>query len=481
MESQALPHDERIERALLGSILQEPHRAAEASSLPVTAFYSDKHRVLFRAIAEAFGRHGTADPTLIAYDLTESGKLDNAGGFAYLESVFQGSWRGQNLKHYVNVLLDLHSRREAIIGAEQAAKLARDEGVDAVRSALSNLARRIDENRPLTFHSLDLAAAARGVLPEIPWLVEGWLGAGDATLFGGEWGTGKSLIALDLALSLAAAIPWLGRIATIKSVPVLYLDEENNPVNASRRLARMISGRELGVEQAERMPLIYGTKNRVKLDHPHGCATVERLVVDNEIKVIVLDSFIRFGRLNANKNDELAAFFDQAIAPLIGRYGCAVVMLDHMRKPGADDDKTDIAHRITGGSDKSGFADNVWVIHGRRDESSRTFEARKNRWEDTLPPPLTTTWEVSEDESSARVTAKDASLSAESVVLGALIDAGTGGAYASDLFDHGERKGVPRRTIIRTLKRLVKRENATRTDLPGKRVKYHLKEVPRAS
>jgi RecA-family ATPase len=305
-------------------------------------------------------------------------------------------------------------------------------------------------------------------------VVDGWLGLGDATLFGGEWGTGKSLIALDLALAIASGGDWLGRIRVAQKVPVLYLDEENNPVNATRRIARMIAGREMDPDSAAGLPLTYGTKNRIKLDVPAGYATIERLLVEKECKVVILDSFIRFGRLNASKNDELARFFDEAIAPLIGRYGCSVVMLDHMRKPNEGDDKTDIAHRITGGADKSGFADNVWVIHGKRDETTRTFEARKNRWEDTLQPPLTTTWEVSEDELSARITATDATLNAEAVVLGALLDAGSQGLFATELFDLAERRSVPKRTAIRTIKRLVRKGGATKLLLPGKRVRYSL-------
>jgi len=475
--TESLPHDSAIERAVLGSILREPHRAYEVASLPITAFYSQRHRVIFRAIAQTVLIHQTTDLLLLVNYLRDSEALKDAGDVSYVAALHDGAWVAQNLGHYSRILRDLEARRDAIVGAAAAAETARKEGVEAVRAALASLSRRIDGAKEHPFQSLDLGVAARGEIPEIPWLVEGWLGAGDATLFGGEWGTGKSLVALDLALSIASGEAWLGRLAVPKALPVLYLDEENNPVNAIRRLSRMIAGRDIPPDTAAQLPLTYGTKNRIKLDVAAGYATIERLLVEKECKVLILDSFIRFGRLNANKNDELARFFDEAVAPLIGRYGISVVMLDHMRKPNQDDDKTDIAHRITGGADKSGFADNVWVIHGKRDDPSRTFEARKNRWEDSLPPPLTTTWEVSEDELSARITATDATLNAEAVILAALIDAGSLGIYATELFEAAGSRSIAKRTAIRTIKRMVKRGSATRLGLSGKRVRYYLQSL----
>ncbi len=473
MASNGLPNDPGIERAILGSILRQPALAFEVVAVPVTAFYALKHRVLFRAIAETVALHGTVDLLLVANRLRDTDKLTEAGGLTYVSGLHDGSWVGSNLPHYVKILSDLAVRRDAIVGAESAAATARSEGVETVRAAFATLARRLEFTAEHPFESLDMAAVARGETPEVPWIIEGWLGKGDATLFGGEWGTGKSLLALDLALAIASGTPWLGRLQVPRALPVLYLDEENNPVNAHRRLSRMLFGRDL-IQEAPDLPLTYGTKNRIKLDIQAGRATVERLIGEKGIAVIVLDSFIRFGQINVNKNDELARFFDEAIAPLIGRYGVSVVMLDHMRKPNSDDDKTDIAHRITGGSDKSGFADNVWVIHGKRDETSRTFEARKNRWEDTLPPPLTTNWDVSEDETSARITATDAALNAEAVILATLLDSQPTGVFATELFEMAEKRSIAKRTAIRTIKRLVRRGAATKMDLPGKRVRYSL-------
>jgi Fe2+ or Zn2+ uptake regulation protein len=61
-------------------------------------------------------------------------------------------------------------------------------------------------------------------LPEPTWAIEGILPAGVMAVMFGPSGVGKSFIALDMALSTAAGIPWMGR--TVARGPVLYVAAE---------------------------------------------------------------------------------------------------------------------------------------------------------------------------------------------------------------------------------------------------------------
>jgi hypothetical protein len=67
------------------------------------------------------------------------------------------------------------------------------------------------------------------------WLVEGLLGAGEASSFFGEPGCGKSVLAEDLGLHVAAGLPWLGR--AVKRGAVLYLALERPQLVKRRGLA----------------------------------------------------------------------------------------------------------------------------------------------------------------------------------------------------------------------------------------------------
>jgi len=61
-------------------------------------------------------------------------------------------------------------------------------------------------------------------LPEPSWLVEGILPAGGFSLLWGQYGTGKSFVALDLAMCVAAGRPWHGH--AVERGPVAYVVAE---------------------------------------------------------------------------------------------------------------------------------------------------------------------------------------------------------------------------------------------------------------
>lgn len=67
------------------------------------------------------------------------------------------------------------------------------------------------------------------------WLVEGLIPKKTVTLFSGDGGTGKSLLALQLAVAVAGNAPWLNR--GVGSGPVIYMSAEDDDEELHRRLA----------------------------------------------------------------------------------------------------------------------------------------------------------------------------------------------------------------------------------------------------
>ena len=61
-------------------------------------------------------------------------------------------------------------------------------------------------------------------LPDPTWAIEGIIPAGVLSVMFGPSGSGKSFTALDMALSTAAGVPWMGR--TVAPGPVLYVAAE---------------------------------------------------------------------------------------------------------------------------------------------------------------------------------------------------------------------------------------------------------------
>jgi RecA-family ATPase len=73
--------------------------------------------------------------------------------------------------------------------------------------------------------------------PERDWVVEGWLPCGFSTptLITGDGGTGKSLLAMMLAMSVAQGLPWLG-FEVLKKMPVAMIMCEDSEDELHRRV-----------------------------------------------------------------------------------------------------------------------------------------------------------------------------------------------------------------------------------------------------
>jgi hypothetical protein len=99
-----------------------------------------------------------------------------------------------------------------------------------------------DASRPLKRRSPPKTAASAftlyddlGEVARKEWLVERLLGVGEASSFYGEPGSGKSVLAGDLGLHIAAGKPWHGR--AVKQGAVLYLALERAQLVKRRAIA----------------------------------------------------------------------------------------------------------------------------------------------------------------------------------------------------------------------------------------------------
>src|SRR5690606_30654641 len=66
------------------------------------------------------------------------------------------------------------------------------------------------------------------------WLVQDLVPGKTVTLFGGDGGTGKSLLALQLAVAVAGGRDWIGR--QVKPGKVIFLSAEDDEEELHRRL-----------------------------------------------------------------------------------------------------------------------------------------------------------------------------------------------------------------------------------------------------
>lgn len=152
-----------------------------------------------------------------------------------------------------------------------------------------------------------------------PYLLEPFIASSGVSVFYGEGGTGKSLIALGLAVSVASGFPIFGHTPHTVG-PVVYFDYEDDASVHEERLAAILRG-----TGAELQHPIYHRPLVAKVSSSQ--ASMRRSIGDTGAVLSVLDS-IGMGRGgNANTAEDTVRMF-RALRSL----GVPTLAIDHVTK-----------------------------------------------------------------------------------------------------------------------------------------------------
>lgn len=154
--------------------------------------------------------------------------------------------------------------------------------------------------------------------PEQSWLVEDWIPEGVITI-AGRPKIGKSLMALDLALSIANGGYFLNR--QCKQAKVLFFALEDTPNRIQSRLKRFDAKANQNI----------GFKFEFKY-RPENLTLLEEVIQDNKINLVVIDTFSRFFP-GADQNDHIQMVDALGnISNLAQDMNISLLMIDHHRK-----------------------------------------------------------------------------------------------------------------------------------------------------
>src|SRR5690606_7638021 len=122
-ETRTLPHAPEAEVAVLGAALDDPEAAARLLELlREDDFYSERHRLIYRAMARLVERGIVVDPVTVSEELQALGALEQAGGMPYLGDLLNVSVAA-NLDYHARIVAEraqlraLHRAGMAIIHA----------------------------------------------------------------------------------------------------------------------------------------------------------------------------------------------------------------------------------------------------------------------------------------------------------------------------------------------------------------------------
>ncbi len=217
--------------------------------------------------------------------------------------------------------------------AERLWQTAKPDGLLGVGTVLHMLAYRSDELRgSVFFPASDLDGLQ---VPERVWFWEDRVPKGAVTLLGGDGGTGKSLLVLQLAVAAATDQPFLGR--EVEGGSVIYFSAEDDKDELHRRLSSITRSKGVPFAALTRLILrslagedaLLALDDRLKLTQTALYDELDAKAAEYpDLRLIVIDTLA--DTYPANENDRVKVRqFMGLLRRLALRHKCAVVLLGH--------------------------------------------------------------------------------------------------------------------------------------------------------
>ena len=167
------------------------------------------------------------------------------------------------------------------------------------------------------------------------WLVEDLVPKGTVTLFSGDGGVGKSLLALQMAVAAAVGKPWLGR--HVEGSGALFLSAEDDQDELHRRLRDVALAEGIEFAEMDRLTVRSLAGEDALLCHPDRSGVLrpsdlfdelDQRIGEDKPALVVLDTLADLNP--ASENDRaLVRQFVGLLRGLAIRHQTAVLLLSH--------------------------------------------------------------------------------------------------------------------------------------------------------
>ncbi|MFE6485846.1 AAA family ATPase [Streptomyces sp. NPDC057757] len=347
----SMPHNEELERAVIGCAIDRPARFTDLSAVLTPAdFYQPAHATVWQLLADRLGRGEPVDPAALTAALASAGKLQTAGGPAYVSqlalcSVPDATWHAEEVKKTAR----LRAARSLGLRLMQATAQPGAEPphlaalVSEVLPTLEGSDHTGRVNRQAAWTADDLY---RAEFPEPRWAVPDLIPEG-LTVLTGAPKVGKSWICLGLGLSVATGGKALDSIP-VEQGEALYLALEDTPRRMQSRLHRV-----LGDEPPP--PALH-----IHVDLPAGLGGIRRWLDQHPAARLVMVDVLQKVRPESGRESSAYAADYAAITALkhlADAYQVAFVVVHHIRKAQSSDwmDATSGTNGINGAADATLF------------------------------------------------------------------------------------------------------------------------------
>ena len=105
-----------------------------------------------------------------------------------------------------------------------------------------------------TLEIVNALSLARKEPPSRDWLIYGLIPAREITMLSGDGGTGKSLLALQLAVAMATATEWAGQVPNRGRT--MFISAEDDIAELHRRLAAIVRAQSVSIDDLESLDIL---------------------------------------------------------------------------------------------------------------------------------------------------------------------------------------------------------------------------------
>lgn len=217
------PHSIPAEQSILGALLIDNGSLDRLGDLPEEMFFSEAHRLIYRAIRKQAASGKSWDVITVAEMLQAVKRLDAVGGAVYIGGLAQAVPSSANIKHYSDTVREHHTRRQIMIAAAELTELASGKGdvfaaMDKVQSRLMEITAEVKTDEPRTIHEIisehinmiekRLDGERKGIatgLSDLDEILNGGWHRGQLVVMAARPGMGKTALSLHNAIHAARA------------------------------------------------------------------------------------------------------------------------------------------------------------------------------------------------------------------------------------------------------------------------------------
>jgi len=202
------------------------------------------------------------------------------------------------------------------------------------------------------------------------WLVTSLWGEQAVGFIAGTPKSGKTWLALELAVAVASGRPCLGRFTVRNRGHVLLYAAEDSALAIKHRVAGIAKAR--GIDM-ERLAVGLITEPGLRLDDPDHQERLGETLTQLKPRLLVLDPLVRLHRGDENSASDISQLLAY-LRHLQRQYGVAVALVHHVRKSAASQP----GQALLGSGDLHAWSDSSLYLLRRKDRLELHAEHRSH-------------------------------------------------------------------------------------------------------